>query len=1370
MKAADNNNLENIEPLQAYQSKALRKWRDGLQHSIDTDTDSVFVELSAAHPSGLAQLYSGQETKLSSLIREPRAFAHALLKARDLWAAGERIYRQHGLSELSLAVGTVSWRNRVIADGGYPGIAETTDNTAVGAAQPETVTGPALLIPVRMIPAGSDDFAFSVYGQLRPWPTLAEKIESYGLGDRVGGILGLADTPGGFSPAAVLPALRELVNGRLAAMELYDSLQIGRYQHPLQRIIADLGTLDLNSSDLLDEVVRSSGDAAAGSYRHRELPEPVPTDRDPKVEHGFGDLNAPEHDILDAVASGCDLYLDGGPKSDAPAVLAAMLADNMLAGRTMAVVVGDSRVADAAVSRLTDAGLRDAVADLTDADAPIDAYVGQLARLLNERGGHEPVSHETQIARTQLADLRAKLSGYAHGLHDAHEIWGISAYDAFQVLTDLTSMRPGPRTRVRFAPEQLTNLASDGAERARQVLHRAADAGFFDESRALNPWLGVTIETPEEVTEVLGNVRAVSINLLPEVRADIQRTAKETGLRRAETLNAWGEQLAMLDDIRSALEVFKPQVFERSAADMVIATASKKWREEHALNMKGSVRKRLVKQAQALVRPGRKVDDLHEELVRVQERRNLWRQHSDASGWPVVPSDMDRMIVGFRNLVSALETINAYTEDELGDLLGKPLPELVNIIDSLAKHEPSARQLPKRVEVQRDIKELGLGELVSDMRERRVADDLLDAELDLAWWASALAHILRSNRLLAAYDGAALDEMTNRLVELDSEQVASLAVQVRAEFANRVALLVDENREAAEELERTPVSENLDATTLLEQYPLVGMLTPIIMLHPAQVPQVFPGGRQVDLVVLVDTDSTDVAQLVPAIARARQLVVFADSHRPGGTLGDLKKNLPVVQLPPDREQSNPQIDAFLAEHGYATQVLAVPQARPSCAMQLITVDGRGMPSPDSQAIESTKEEVEAVIDLVMQQARNTPERSLAVLALNERHASRLTQAFVAAAAQAPDTDSYFANAAAEPFRILPVEKAAGLVRDDIILAVGYGKTPHGRLLHEFGNLSREDGESLLVTALCAVRSRLSVVAAFTPEDLDSDRLTSDGPRMLAALMDTARKPQQLSVDADTEDAASSRVMTDLASRVFAMGLNVVPDYGADEGLQIPLAVGHPDYPEEFLVAVLSDDHNSVAEESLRGRLRHRREDLVSRGWRVCTAYSAAVFMDPQGEAEKILNQVLDITAGMPGGVTETAQPEPVEDTQKQDLETAVSEESGEEPSEPNSAGSVDPEVPESGVEHDSETASGTDVESELETEVESPGRMQRPAIAAGLPLAAYSDEQLAQMIAWVRSDGEVRDEDTEAAELFDALGLRKHSPQIDAVLHHVVRQ
>ena len=67
-------------------------------------------------------------------------------------------------------------------------------------------------------------------------------------------------------------------------------------------------------------------------------------------------------------------------------------------------------------------------------------------------------------------------------------------------------------------------------------------------------------------------------------------------------------------------------------------------------------------------------------------------------------------------------------------------------------------------------------------------------------------------------------------------------------------------------------------------------------------------------------------------------------------------------------------------------------------------------------------------------------------------------------------------------------------------------------------------------------------------------------------------------------------------------------------------------------------------------------------------------------------------------------------------------------------------------------------------------RTERPRIAQGLPLQAYSDDQLDDLMDWIRSDGVNRSEAGEVEELRSALALRRRGSGIDAVLANAVRR
>ena len=85
--------------------------------------------------------------------------------------------------------------------------------------------------------------------------------------------------------------------------------------------------------------------------------------------------------------------------------------------------------------------------------------------------------------------------------------------------------------------------------------------------------------------------------------------------------------------------------------------------------------------------------------------------------------------------------------------------------------------------------------------------------------------------------------------------------------------------------------------------------------------------------------------------------------------------------------------------------------------------------------------------------------------------------------------SSFFTAGEESFRVVDLERAQGLVRDHVIFSPGYGRTPHGRTLHNLGPLSAEGGRAKFALAMTRARRSLHVLSCFRPEDLDVSRLS-----------------------------------------------------------------------------------------------------------------------------------------------------------------------------------------------------------------------------------------------------------------------------------------
>ena len=113
-------------------------------------------------------------------------------------------------------------------------------------------------------------------------------------------------------------------------------------------------------------------------------------------------------------------------------------------------------------------------------------------------------------------------------------------------------------------------------------------------------------------------------------------------------------------------------------------------------------------------------------------------------------------------------------------------------------------------------------------------------------------------------------------------------------------------------------------------------------------------------------------------------------------------------------------------------------------------------------------------------------------------------AAAAARDAARDLEAFFAEDVPEPFFVKNLERVQGDERDAIIISVGYGKHPDGRMRYQWGPLLRDGGERRLNVAATRARRRLTVVSSFSSHDVDPSRLTAPGARMLAEYLEYAR--------------------------------------------------------------------------------------------------------------------------------------------------------------------------------------------------------------------------------------------------------------------------
>jgi hypothetical protein len=1200
-------------------------WSEELSQlgGVSAETDiaalgNTVLDLTGAHPSGIAQLYAGRPTALRSLVRDKAAYQAALAKTEAVKKKADLHAAKYGLPPTHLGLGIAFWAEQ---------------DPLTGAAVPRRV--PVMLRPIALqaTPRGID---LQLEASLTINPVLIQTLTAQGIPIDPEAMARDAVSGTSFNPAPVFDAIRAMGQAVFDDFRVKNKLIVGVFEHP-GKVLADDLAASRETMMLHPVVAALAGDLEARSQLARTpLPAPLTHDRPPDHERGVGDLNVAQFHILDVVAAGTSVLLDGPAGAPRAATVAALVADAVGSGRTVLYVSGDVDAKRAVAKNLRAFGLGDCLQDLEPSPNWRERALAHLVRGLRVEAPAVDTLAIGQI-RGALEERGAQLAEYMAALHDPLPEWGASPFEALEALAQITEESPATRTACQLDRAAVTTLVGPARERAKTDLRRITELGFFRLTEDTTAWLGADVTSEETARDLLEALDRLRDGSLSRTIAHMRDVTGRIGLDESTSITGWGAQLAMLRGVREALDQFIPEIFERSPEDMVAATATPEWRAANGYELSSRARRRLRKQAKDLIRPGMQISDLHGALEQVLEQRDIWLSWSPTAPWPKLPTGMRQIDAEFEAVRSDLDALDRALPKDRQPLSDMAFSEVLEALDRLNQDRDSLDFLPEISQLTQGLATLGLSPLLEDLAARRVgpeegatdaeaatATQAVVLEIDFAWWSSLLSWALKDHPILSQMSGEALSALVDSYRELDIAHTATKSLPIRA---TQVAL----RKQAAEAYPAQAFKlSHLDQVTSCRQAlamaPELGFAArPCVLAGPVMVPQSLPlselGAAPLDLVVIDSADALTPALAAAALARGRQAVVIGDVRRTAGAGGSetltqaAAEFLPHVPLPAESNMRDPRVTALLEEQGYATLGPPVPCREHAPRITWTHIDQTGQVAGNGTRIDAPAAEVEAAVALVEAHLTRWPSESLAVFTALELHATRVRAALEHAAKGGNQLLARaLSQAGPAPLLIAPASQAAGVSRDAVILAPGLARSPRGAIIYEFGDFAGEVGSAPLTDVLVAGRRRLTVVSSLRAEDLDEDRLRGSGPRLLRDVLMAASHPKALPASGQR---ALDPLFKDLARRIERRGTQVTANYGPPDGTQIKLAVRPDSETDCEVVAVLTDDSAFMAEPSMRARIRFTPAALERAGWRVAHAWTAPVFMEPETQARQI---------------------------------------------------------------------------------------------------------------------------------------------------------
>jgi len=1174
------------------------------------------LDLAGADPDQLDRFCRTGSVRLTRLFSDADLRADAIRRVQAIYRKARELLEERGIRAAYLATGMARWDELFLEP-----------------------AAPVLLRALTITPtrARHDDFDLTLDEEAEVNPVLLHKLATvFGAATEE-----LAAERGGRLTRALYAAAAA---AEVPGFEIGGRQVIGTFTYAKLPMVRDLEA----AAELLgdsDVVAAIAGDIEAQELLNGEEAAGPVLDS-PEQDYSVLDADSSQRSAINAVLSGHSLVIHGPPGTGKSQTIANLIAALVARGRKVLFVAEKRAAIDAVLSRLKSVDLGEAVLDIHEGTRDRQ----RIARDLGDTLDLAQRTADPQVAglHRRLVDRQRRLNEHVAALHETHEPWGLTP---FEIQSALLGIPEHARTPVRLAAPEL--ITPDRADRIRDELREFAHLGGFAIRPASTPWYGARLPSTEAARHACDLAARLSSHSIPLLVHHCRRAAEETGLRPPDSYREAAAIVVLYAAIAQTLDTLDAGVYQAGPERLAAACgdgAGLKFRERHALR----------KQARALWRPGAgpataepSREELAAALSEAAQQLARWWELCAGAGQPALPAAHAELAGLAAEVDGQLTALRGYVR-----LPADPEP----LLAELAADRETAWKLPRLYELGSGFDDRGLGALLDELARGQATPDLAVAAFDQAWYSSILERIRVADPRYAAHRGGALDEIASDFRARDVEHLAANRARVRRAWARQLRDAQDRHPLQARVIRKQAALRrgHLPLRRLVDQaHDVLFALKPCWAASPLMVSQVLPAARLFDVVIFDEASQIIPADAIPSIMRGHQIVVAGDDRQLPPTnffrqIGDeadegaqdsdslvsfgagfesvleaLRPLLPTWPLNWHYRSRDERLVAFSNRHIYGGALTTFPGVlRDDCLRHVVVAQG---PEPDQEV--SVTAEVDQVVELILEHARSRPAESLGVIALGIKHSDRIDIALRVALAAHPGVEGFFAEDRPEPFFVKNLERVQGDERDAIILSIGYGKHPDGRMRYQWGPLLRDGGERRLNVAATRARRRLTLVSSFSSHDIDPDRVTKAGARLLADYLEYASSGGT-AVSASGSDELNP-FEADVRDRLAEFGITVVPQYGVG-GYRIDFAVTHPGDPDRMVLAIEADGASYRQSGSVRDRDRLRGEHLQRLGWSFHRLWSTNWFYDAKAEVTKLRDAYEHAVAA----ADRAAQPEP----------------------------------------------------------------------------------------------------------------------------------
>ena len=1223
-----------------------------------------------------------------------------------------------------------------------------------------TPNAPVLLAAAELTPQGriADDFTLSITDDWEVNPSLVQLLKRDFDVELVEAAQAALLEPVPFDGASVLEQL-ERRYASVSGFRISDGLVLGTFSYAKLPMVRDLeGANAAVAQHPLVAAIAGDGDAQATLRisQQQSATNGGPLSGDalpPRNEFLVLDADGTQSEVINAAVSGANLVVMGPPGTGTSQTIANLLATLTASGRSTLFVAEKRAAIDAVLKRLNGVGLGHLVLDLHEGMRSRRQTAEQLASALE--AAHTAREPDVASLHRALLKNREKLSGAEQQLHQPRSPWGLSIYE---LQSRLLGMDDSLDAGLRLRDQALNSLSGEALERAQDELREYVNLGGAAlEASDDAPWSAAhraaTVRSAQHVSEAGGLLDELGDELLLNLERELSLVAQQLDVEAPATITGARALLSALVQAQAAQPRFASAVFEADIDALIDqlqpdqrGPLGRFWARLFNARYRAA-----LDRTRALLPPDQPpASQLRARMLEYSEVREVWRSatHSDPTVrvWSVGSDQCQAALEQFSKARARLQELAALGEAELD------WAEHHKQLKALQRDRRVLFQLPRLQELRSGLRERGLARLVEVAQLRGLDGSEAGQALEQAWTRSVLDAVRADAPAFAAFDAAGHSAAVVEFCSADRRHIEESPARVVRAWAVAAVAARDTHPEQSQLIMREAKKKRRHVPTreLFAQAPdVLTALKPCWVMSPLVVAQLLPLGDKppFDVVVFDEASQIPPADAVSSLLRGRQAIVAGDPKQlppsaffTSSSEDEDEENDQEAPLTQDVESildamstllpipwgtrrlgwhyrsRDERLIAFSNHHVYDGGLTTFPGTVPDDCIQHVEVR---FAAGASSVSGSYSPEVERVVELILRHAVEHPDESLGVIALGSTHATRIAETVRLKRRDRPELDEFFSEANPEPFFVKNLERVQGDERDAIILTIGYGRAPDGRMGYNFGPINQEGGFRRLNVAVTRAKRRMTAVSCFSADDMDPDRIHNDGVRMLRNYIAYAQSGGRQLGAHSVDPVPLNPFEIDIKERLEARGLTVQPQYGVS-GYRIDFAVMHPQKPGRPMLAIEADGAQYHSAQATRDRDRLRQENLERLGWKFHRIWSTEWFDNPELEADRAF-------AAYERALAADAAVKP--------------------PAAPASTiAALDPSPPEA-----PRRSSG-----------------QKPNLSQGVPIREHDQADLVELVRWIESDGRLRTEDELIAECAVELGYRRRGSRIVKALQSAI--